>query len=216
METIALRASARKTSGKGPARRARTSGLIPAVFYNPQAESFMLTVSATDMKNILKKKDENIFINLQIEEEGKSIDRMSIIKDIQIDCLTGQIIHIDFYEINMDHKLTVDVPVHFEGGQEAVKQDGGLLIMKREVSISCLPSILPDHFAVDISGLKIGEAFRVRDLPITEGMTILESEDTILAMISITREETKPEAEEEIAKEGPEAVKPKAKAKEKE
>jgi len=215
MEAVALRASARKTSGKGPARRARTSGLIPAVFYNPKAESLMLTVSAADMKIILKKKDENVFINLQIEDEGKSTDRMSIIKDIQIDCLTGQIIHIDFYEISMDHKLTVDVPVHFEGAQEVVKQGGELLIMKKEVSISCLPSILPDHFAVDISGLKAGEALRVRDLPLTEGMTILESEDTILAMVSITREEAKPEAEEEAAKE-PEAVKQKAKTKAKE
>lgn len=209
MEAVALRASARKTSGKGPARRARTSGLIPAVFYNPQAESLMLTVSAADMKIILKKNDENIFINLQIEDEGKSRDRMSIIKDIQIDSLTRQIIHIDFYEISMDHKLTVDVPVHFEGAQEAVKEGGELQIMKREVSISCLPSILPDHFVVDVSGLKIGGALRVRDLPITEGMTILESEDTILAMISVTREDTKPEAEEG-AKE-PEALKQKAK-----
>ena len=212
MEAVALRASARKTSGKGPARRARTSGLIPAVFYNPKAESLMLTVSNADMKNILKKKDDNIFITLQIEDEGKSMDRMSIIKDIQIHPLTGQILHIDFYEISMDHKLTVDVPVHFVGSPEGIELGGELQIMKREVSISCLPSILPDHIAVDISGLKVGEALRIKDLPHTEGMTILESGDAILAMISATREETKPEAEEE-AKE-PAVLKQKAKEKE--
>lgn len=212
METIALRASARKTSGKGFARRARTSGLIPAIFYNPQAESLMLTVSAADMKNILKKKDENIFINLQIEDEGKSRDRMSIIKDIQIDALTRQIIHIDFYEISKDHKLTVDVPVHFEGSPEGIELGGELQIMKREVSISCLPSILPDHIAVDISSLKVGEALRIRDLPLTEGMTILEPEDAILAMVSVMREVKGSEAEEteEAAKE-PEVLEQKAK-----
>jgi large subunit ribosomal protein L25 len=209
MEAVALRASARKTSGKGPARRARTSGLIPAVFYNPQAESLMLTVSAGDMKNILKKSDENIFINLQIEDEGKATDRMSIIKDIQIHPLTRQVIHIDFYEISMDHKLTVDVPVHFEGTPEGIGLGGELQVMKKEISISCLPSILPDHIAVDISGLKVGEALRIRDLPLTEGMTILESEDAILAMFSVTREAMKSEAEE-AAKE-PEAFKQKAK-----
>ena len=212
MEAVALRASARKTSGKGFARRARTSGMIPAVFYNPQAESLMLTVSNADMKNILKKKDDNIFITLQIEDEGKSMDRMSIIKDIQIHPLTGQILHIDFYEISMDHKLTVDVPVHFVGSPEGIELGGELQIMKREVSISCLPSILPDHIAVDISGLKVGEALRIKDLPLTEGMTILESGDAILAMISATREETKPEAEEG-AKE-PAVLKQKAKEKE--
>lgn len=212
MEAVALRASARKTSGKGFARRARTSGLIPAVFYNPQAESLMLTVSNADMKNILKKKDENIFITLQIEDEGKSLDRMSIIKDIQLDPLTGQILHIDFYEISMDHKLTVDVPVHFVGSPEGIELGGELQIMKREVSISCLPSILPDHITVDISGLKVGEALRIKDLPLTEGMTILESEDAILAMISVTREAMKSEAEE--APKAPEVLKQKAKEKE--
>jgi len=212
MEAVALRASARKTSGKGFARRARTNGLIPAVFYNPQAESLMLTVSNADMRNILKKKDENIFITLQIEDEGKALDKMSIIKDIQIDPLTGQILHIDFYEISMDHKLTVDVPVHFVGSPEGIELGGELQIMKREVSISCLPSILPDHIAVDISSLKVGEALRIKDLPLTEGMTILESGDAILAMISATREETKPEAEE-AAKE-PAVLKQKAKEKE--
>ena len=212
MEAVALRASARKTSGKGFARRARTSGMIPAVFYNPKAESLMLTVSNADMRNILKKKDENIFITLQIEDEGKALDKMSIIKDIQIDPLTGQILHIDFYEISMDHKLTVDVPVHFVGSPEGIELGGELQIMKREVSISCLPSILPDHIAVDISSLKVGEALRIKDLPLTEGMTILESGDAILAMISATREETKPEAEE-AAKE-PAVLKQKAKEKE--
>jgi large subunit ribosomal protein L25 len=209
MEAIALRASARKTSGKGPARRARTSGLIPAVFYNPQAESLMVTVSAGDMKNILKKNDENIFINLQIEDEGKATDRMSIIKDIQIHPLTRQILHIDFYEISMDHKLTVDVPVHFEGIPEGIGLGGELQIMKKEISLSCLPAILPEHIAVDISGLKVGEALRIRDLPLTEGMAILEAEDAILAMVSVTREAMKSETEE-AAKE-PEALKQKAK-----
>jgi large subunit ribosomal protein L25 len=209
MEAVTLRASARKTSGKGPARRARSSGLIPAVFYNPQAESTMITVSAADMSNILKKNDENVFINIQIEDEGKSRDKMSIIKDIQIDPLTRRIIHIDFYEISMDHKLTVDVPVHFEGTPKGVKIGGELQLLKKEISISCLPSVLPDHIAADISGLKVGEAFRIADLPVKDGITILESEDAVLAMVSVTREAMKSEAEE-TAKE-PEAAKQKAK-----
>lgn len=209
MEAVALRASARKTSGKGPARRARTSGLIPAVFYNPKAESLMLTVSAGDMKNILKKKDENMFINLQIDDEGKSQDRMSIIKDIQIHPLTRQIIHIDFYEISMDHKLTVDVPIHFEGSPKGIEAGGELQIMKKELSISCLPQILPEHITVDISGLNVGEALRIKDLPLTAGMTILESEDAILAMVSVTREAMKSEAE--AAAKEPEVLKQKAK-----
>jgi large subunit ribosomal protein L25 len=156
----------------------------------------MLTINAGEMIDILKNNDENVFINLQIEDEGKSKDRMSIIKDIQIDPLTRQIIHIDFYEINMDHKLTVDVPIHFKGTPKGIKLGGELQTLKKEISLSCLPSILPDHIDVDISGLNVGEAFRVRDLRLSEAMTILESEDAILAIISATRETVKSEAEE--------------------
>jgi len=214
MEATALRASARKTSGKGPARRARTNGLIPAVFYNPRAEAIMLTVNAAEMKEFLKKNDENVFINLQIDDQGVSQERMSIIKDIQMDPLSGQILHIDFYEISMDHKLTVAVPLHFTGSPEGVKSGGELQILKREVSLTCLPSSLPENITVDISHLKVGEALRVGNLSVTEGVTILDAEDAILVMVAVTREAMKAEAEteteEEVPKE-PEILKQKAK-----
>ncbi|MBP8980182.1 MAG: 50S ribosomal protein L25/general stress protein Ctc [Syntrophobacterales bacterium] len=214
MEAIALRASARNTSGKGPARRARANGLIPAVFYNPKAEAVMLTVNNRQMMELLKKSDENVFINLQIEDGERVLERMSIIKDIQQDPLTGQILHVDFYEISMDHKLTVAVPVHFTGSPAGVKLGGELQILKREVSLTCLPSALPEHIAVDISHLKVGEALRVGSLPVPEGVTILDAEDAILAMVSVTRAAMKAEAEAEESEEAPkepEILKQKAK-----
>ncbi len=214
MEAIALRASARNISGKGPARRARANGLIPAVFYNPKAEAVMLTVNNRQMMELLKKSDENVFINLQIEGGERIQERMSIIKDIQQDPLTGQILHVDFYEISMDHKLTVEVPVHFTGSPAGVKLGGELQILKREVSLTCLPSALPEHIAVDISHLKVGEALRVGNLTVPEGVTILDAEEAILAMVSVTRAAMKAEAEAEEREEAPkepEILKQKAK-----
>ncbi|HOF04222.1 MAG TPA: 50S ribosomal protein L25 [Syntrophales bacterium] len=211
MEAIALRASARKISGKGPARRARAQGLIPAVFYNPKAETLMLTVSDADMKAFFKQSDENAFINLRIEDEGKFQERMSIVKDLQKDPLTGKILHVDFYEISMDHKLTAAVSLQFLGTPVGVAVGGELQIPKREVSLSCLPSVLPEHIAVDISGLKVGEALRVRDLPAMAGISILEADDTILAMVSVTREAMKAEAGEEETPREPEILKQKVK-----
>ncbi len=209
MEATALRASARKTSGKGPARRARSNGLIPAVFYNPKAEAIMLTVNAAEMKEFLKNNDENVFVNLQIEDQGHAQERMSIVKEIQTDPLSGQILHVDFYEISMDHKLTVEVPLHFAGSPAGIDAGGELQILKREVALSCLPSSLPEHIEVDISHLKVGEAFRVANLTLAEGITVLEAEDTILVMVSITREAMKAEAAE--APKEPEILKQKAK-----
>jgi len=211
MEVIALRASARKISGKGPARRARAHGLIPAVFYNPKAEAIMLTVNAVEMKEFFNINEDNAFINLQIEDNGKSLERMSIVKDVQRDPLTGQILHIDFYEISMDHKLTADVALQFEGTPMGVELGGELQILKREVSLSCLPSVLPEYINLDISALKIGEALRVKNIPAMEGITILEPDEAILAMVAVTREAMRSESDEEAtASKEPEVLKQKA------
>jgi len=211
MEAIALRASARKISGKGPARRARAHGLIPAVFYNPKAEAIMLTVSAADMKEFFKINEDNAFINLRIEVNGTSLERMSIVKDVQRNPLTGQILYIDFYEISMDHKLTADVALQFEGTPMGVELGGELQILKREVSLSCLPSVLPEYINLDISALKIGEALRVKNIPAMEGITILEPDEAILAMVAVTREAMRSESDEEAtASKEPEVLKQKA------
>jgi len=211
MEAIALRASARKISGKGPARRARAHGLIPAVFYNPKAEAIMLTVSAADMKEFFKINEDNAFINLRIEVNGTSLERMSIVKDVQRNPLTGQILHIDFYEISMDHKLTADVALQFEGTPMGVALGGELQILKREVSLSCLPSVLPEYINLDIGALKIGEALRVKNIPAMEGITILEPDEAILAMVAVTREAMRSESDEEAtASKEPEVLKQKA------
>jgi len=211
MEAIALRASARKISGKGPARRARAHGLIPAVFYNPKAEAIMLTVNAVEMKEFFNINEDNAFINLQIEDNGKSLERMSIVKDVQRDPLTGQILHIDFYEISMDHKLTANVALQFDGSPVGIDLGGELHILKREVSLSCLPSALPEHIKLDISNLKVGEALRVKNIPAMEGVTIMDAEDSILAMVAVTRDAMKAESDEEaVASKEPEILRQKA------
>jgi|ADurb_Leu_03_Slu_FD_contig_121_39807_length_4532_multi_5_in_0_out_0_3 large subunit ribosomal protein L25 len=211
MEVIALRASARKISGKGPARRARAHGLIPAVFYNPKAEAIMLTVNAVEMKEFFNINEDNAFINLQIEDNGKSLERMSIVKDVQRDPLTGQILHIDFYEISMDHKLTANVALQFDGSPVGIDLGGELHILKREVSLSCLPSALPEHIKLDISNLKVGEALRVKNIPAMEGVTIMDAEDSILAMVAVTRDAMKAESDEEaVASKEPEILRQKA------
>jgi len=136
---------------------------------------------------------------------------MSIVKDVQRNPLTGQILHIDFYEISMDHKLTADVALQFEGTPMGVELGGELQILKREVSLSCLPSVLPEYINLDISALKIGEALRVKNIPAMEGITILEPDEAILAMVAVTREAMRSESEEEAtASKEPEVLKQKA------
>jgi large subunit ribosomal protein L25 len=207
MEAIALNACIRKEAGKGPARRLRKAGHVPAVFYGPQAEATSLTVSASDLLKLLRKKEENIFIRLIIEQSGKTQERMSMLKEIQIEPVSGRFFHVDFYEISMDQPLTFDVPIHFIGTPVGVAGGGELLHVKRELKVSCIPAILPEFIELDISGLKIGDHLRVSDVRVAEGMTILDAGDNVIVSISAPRMVTvKAEAEAAEAPAEPEVI----------
>jgi len=186
MEVNDLKVLVRNQSGKGPARRLRMEGFIPAVFYGPKAESTQLAVNAKALMKLLKDKEENVFIKLIIGDENIT-EKLSMIKEIQTDPLTKRLMHADFYEIRMDQKITFDIPIHFIGEPVGLDNGGELHHLKRDVKVSCLPGKLPDFIEVDVSGLDIGDAVRVQDIKIAEDITILDPEDAAIATVSTTR-----------------------------
>jgi large subunit ribosomal protein L25 len=110
-----------------------------------------------------------------------------MIKEIQTDPLSKRLVHADFYEIRMDQKITFDIPIHFVGQPVGIDNGGELHHLKRDVKVSCLPGNLPDFIEVDVSGLDIGDAVRVQDIKIAEGIIILDPEDAAIATVSTTR-----------------------------
>ncbi|HQL89339.1 MAG TPA: 50S ribosomal protein L25 [Syntrophales bacterium] len=212
MEALELQASIRTESGKGPARRLRAEGLVPAVLYGSGAESILLTVSAADLLRIIRaEKGETGFIKLVIDEGGKKAERVSVIKELQTNTVTKKIVHADFYEIRMDRKLTRDVPIHIVGDAIGVEKGGELKQFKRDVKISCVPGLMPRHVDVDVTNLAIGDTIRVGDLRLAEGIEILDTDSVSIVTVAAKRgavtEEAAPaeEAEEAAAKE-PELV----------
>ncbi len=200
MEINELNAVVRRSTGKGPARRLRKAGHMPAVFYGRGVEAVPLAVSAAELMN-LRKREEQAFIKLIITDEGGKQEKLSILKELQIEPLSRRYVHADFYEITMDHKFTFDVPVHFSGQPKGVESGGELHLLKRELKISCFPGMRPDAINVDISGLQIGDSLKVQDLPPVEGVTTLDHKDTVLVTVSAVREAAQPakEAEGEAA-----------------
>jgi large subunit ribosomal protein L25 len=186
MEISELNARVRNQSGKGFARRLRIKGFIPAVFYGPKSESIQLAVNISELMKLLKSKEENVFIKLLIDD-GKNMEKLSMIKELQTDPLTKRLLHADFYEIRMDQKIIFDIPVHFIGEPVGVDNGGELHHLKRDVKVSCLPGKLPDFIEVDVSSLDIGDAVRVKDIKIAEDITILDPEDAAIATVSTTR-----------------------------
>jgi large subunit ribosomal protein L25 len=188
METITLNAQVRRESKKGPSRRLRAEGLTPAIIYGFQTEPIMLTVRSFDLKKILEKiRKESIFVKLEIEDGKKKTEKLSILKDIQINTLKKRFDHADFYEIRMDAALTIDVPILVIGEARGVENGGELNMSKRELRISGLPSMLPEMIEVDVSNLDIGDSVKIGDITLNEGVTALDPEDVVVATVSMTR-----------------------------
>ncbi len=186
MEASELKAFTRNESGKGPARRFRKKGLIPAVFYGRDEETVHLSVNATDLQKVLQKKRENVFIKLLIEGE-KTMTKLSLIKELQIEPTSRRFYHADFYEVRMDHKLTLDVPLRFVGIPVGVQNGGELQHLKRDLKVSCLPSVLPDFIEIDVAGLEIGDSIKVQDIRVPEGIAVLDPGDVGVAMVAMIK-----------------------------
>ncbi|MBU1183654.1 MAG: 50S ribosomal protein L25/general stress protein Ctc [Proteobacteria bacterium] len=209
MEATELKACIRKESGKGPARRFRKEGLIPAVFYGRGKEAMPLSVNAANLRKIIKEKKGNVFIKLLIEGE-KHLEKLSMIKELQIEPVSRRFYHADFYEIRMDHKLTVDVPLRFNGIPVGFEKGGELQHLKRDLKVACLPSALPDFIEVDVSGLDIGDSIKVQDIKAPEGISVLDPGDVSVVMVAVVKvavpevaEEAEGEAEEKAEEEAP-------------
>lgn len=187
MEAFTLNAVSRRETGKGTARRLRMAGYVPAVFYAPHAAAMPLSVKASDLLKLLKKQEENVFVRLIIDSDGRKSEKSSIIKEIQSDPMSQRLNHVDFYEISMDVTAVFDLPVHFTGISKGVENGGELQHVKRELKVSCLPAKLPEFIEADISGLDIGDHLRVCDLRVADGITLLEPQDAVVAVVSATR-----------------------------
>ena len=186
MEATELKACIRTESGKGPARRLREKELIPAVFYGRGQDATLLSVNATDLLKIVKAKKKNIFIKLLIEGD-KGLEKLSLMKELQIEPVSRRFYHADFYEIRMDHKLTIDVPLRFVGTPVGVQNGGELQHLKRDIKVSCLPTDLPDFIDLDVSGLDIGNSIKVQDIAVPQGLTVLDPGDVGVAMVAFVK-----------------------------
>lgn len=188
METIVLNAQVRNESKKGPSRRLRARGITPAIFYGTRTKPVMIAVNSSDLKGIVERaRKETVFVKLAIDDGDKKTERISILKDLQINTLKKRLDHADFYEVSMDRPLTIDVPVSLVGEPSGVEHGGELIWMKRELKISGLPAELPDTIEVDVSRLEIHDSVRVGEINLKEGIAIVDGEDVVIAHVGMTR-----------------------------
>ena len=187
MEITDLTAQVRKEQKKGPARRLRQEGYVPAIFYGRTSDNIMLAVKSASLMKLHKEKKDHAFIKLIIDDGGKTIEKLSLIKELQRQPLTGKFYHADFYEVDLEKKLTFDVSLNFVGKSVGVENGGELQHIKRDVKISCLPANLPDHIDVDISALEIGSSIKVRDIQVPEGISLVDVPEAAVVAVAAVR-----------------------------
>ncbi|HYL64074.1 MAG TPA: 50S ribosomal protein L25 [Candidatus Methylomirabilis sp.] len=225
---IVVEGAPRSDRGKNEARRLRQTGKVPAVLYGGKGGSVTLAVNAKQIGAILRSETGHNTL-FQVDLAGKH--EPAILKDWQVDPLSGRLLHVDLVRVAMDVRMRVQVPVHTFGEPAGVKQQGGVYeVVTREVEIECLPADIPSEFKVDVSGLMLGHQLRAGDLPIDSAKLklITEPERVLSHVVALKVEEEKPAevvavegtapAEPEVIKkgkkevEGEEGAEPEAKA----
>lgn len=203
MEQINLSAQARQSKGKGPANRLRRDGQVPAILYGPGINGGLsLSLNSKELEKVLHTAaGGNVLVNLNLEGDKA---RMVMFKEVNRHPLRGTLQHIDFFEISMDHKVVVEVPVHLTGKAAGLTFGGIIQLEHRKIKVECFPTAIPDSVDIDVTPLGVGQSFHVSDVKLAEGLRILEDPKmTIVSVVSPTAEvapKTAEEVEAELAK----------------
>ncbi len=189
-QIISITAAPRTTSGKGAARQSRLKKKVPAVVYGHGRASQSLEVDAQALEQVLTGKEPSSTL-VELTVDGKKA--RALIREIQRHPVRPDIIHIDFYEIHADEKVTLKIPVHLIGTPDGVRNAGGVLDqVTREVEIEVLPEHIPDRVELDVTVLTIGRSVHVSDLVIANATILTHADLTIATVVP-------PRAEEVVA-----------------
>ena len=203
MKQITLHATERARVGRGPSRRLRKTGQIPAVIYGPNGLRH-LTLTAPDFQQLWKEAaGRATLIELKVAETDP---QWAILREIQRDPRTDRFVHVDLQEIERGKEMTIDIMVRTTGDAFGVRnQDGVIDIQSHEVQVRCRPRDLPEIITVDITELKVGDSVHIRELPELEGVTYLDDPDLVVVACVGKMAEDEVEAAEEVVVEGAES-----------
>ncbi len=194
----AINLTAQPRNLKKKPKTLREEGLIPAVIYGDKVKSQSLKVNQYNFIQAYKKAGLSHFIDLAID---KSTPVKVLIHEVQKEPLTGNYLHVDFYQIRMDKEITTEIPLKFTGQSKAVKEEEGILIKNiTELKITCLPKDLPASIEVDISPLETFEDdIHIKDLKIGKEIKVEADLEEVVVTVTPPRSEEELEALEEEA-----------------
>jgi len=174
----------REATGKEVAKRLRRAGVVPAVLYDGRkAESVTLDPKAV-LRMIHGHEGTTQLLTLKFDGDGGG-SRLAIIRELQFDPVTEQLLHVDLQEVAADRAITVQVRVRPAGEAAGVREQKGILnLVLHELSVSCLPTAIPQQIDADVSALMIGDVLTVAELRAPEGVRILNDPGQAVATVA--------------------------------
>lgn len=197
MKRYALKADIRADKGY----KVRRDALVPGVLYGRGVEPIHLALPVADVNQLIQRGTANMLIDITAGKKKYTV----MLKDIQRHRVRGDILHLDFYAVDLEQKLTATVPVHLVGESPGVKEGGILQQQAREIEVRCLPTDIPQGFELDISSLGIGDSRTVADIAISGDIEVVTPDTEVVVSVLAPRLE---EEVEEIEAEGTEAEQP--------
>ena len=187
-----LEAVKREGRGKNAANRLRASGQIPAVVYGARKEGQAPegVPVGVDPKALLRILHSDSGANTLISLKLDGSESRVMVKEYQLDPVTHQLLHADFYQLAMDKAITVTVPFLLKGEARGVKMQGGLLdFVTREIEVQCLPTDIPEHIDIDVTELMLNQSIRLRDLPPNDKWKPVAEGDTMIVHVVMPKAE---------------------------
>jgi large subunit ribosomal protein L25 len=192
MQMQELTIARRQGTGKQVAKRLRRQGVVPAVLYGGARSEAVSVDPKAVLRMISGHEGTTQLLSLKVDGEGDS--RLAIIRAMQFDPVTERLLHVDLQEVSADKPITVRVGVHPVGEAVGVRDTKGILnLVLHEVTVSCLPTAIPERIDADVSKLAIGDVLTIADLTVPAGVRIVNDPGQAVATVA------PPMAEEVVA-----------------
>jgi large subunit ribosomal protein L25 len=186
MEKIVLKATKRDVAGK-QVKALRREGKLPAVIYGRHTEPVNVLLDTHAAAVALAKATSSTLVTLDVDGQ----EYPALVREKQRDFIKNTLLHVDFLAVSLTERIRASVSLHFFGVSGAVKDFNAVFVHNIEqLHVECLPADLPERIEVDISPLaRVGDAIRVRDVPVSDKLRILDNSDTVVAVASAPKVE---------------------------
>jgi len=189
---VELRVQMRTKTGTGAARRLRREEMVPAILYGPKTAPVPLAVPAIRLLKLLRDMgEESKLIRLVIGNDKDLQIRQALIREVQTHPFRRRFLHVDFYEVPLDQPILVDVPVELDGESIGERKGGVRNLIRRTLSVRCLPGDIPERVHIDISDLDLGSSVHVADLVGRVPFELMDDKSVAVVAIAVPEEVTK-------------------------